>query len=101
MGEIGIPRLEYLYDLQYWEIMLIVRGYNRRHRDLWSSTRWSTFYIMSTQADLGKAGIFNPTDLIKFPWEQIKENLPPDEIVQKLRAEIQEENKQKEKESQQ
>jgi hypothetical protein len=56
---------------------------------------------MSTQADLGKAGVFNPTDLIKFPWERIKENLPPDELVQKLRAEIQEENKQKEKESQQ
>jgi FKBP-type peptidyl-prolyl cis-trans isomerase FklB len=51
---------------------------------------------MSTQADLGKAGVFNPTDLIKFPWERIKENLPPDELVQKLRAEIQEENKQKE-----
>lgn len=32
MGEIGIPRREFLYDLQVWEVRRIVRGYRRRDR---------------------------------------------------------------------
>lgn len=31
MGEIGRDRHEYLYDMEYWEIMLILRGYRRRN----------------------------------------------------------------------
>lgn len=31
MGEIGRDRLEYLYDMMYWEIALIIRGYRRRN----------------------------------------------------------------------
>ena len=30
VGEIGIPRREFLYDLQFWEVRRIVRGYRRR-----------------------------------------------------------------------
>ena len=69
MGEIGIPRREYLYEMQYWEILLIVRGYSRRHRDIWSAIRWQTVSLMCVQADLKKAGIYSPTDLIRFPWD--------------------------------
>ena len=32
MGEIGIPRREFLYDLRFWEVRRIIRGYRRRHR---------------------------------------------------------------------
>ena len=32
MGEIGIPRREFLYDIRFWEVRRIVRGY--RQRDL-------------------------------------------------------------------
>ena len=32
MGEIGIPRREFLYDLQFWEVRRIIRGYRRRDR---------------------------------------------------------------------
>lgn len=32
MGEIGIPRHEFLYDLQFWEVRRIIRGYRRRDR---------------------------------------------------------------------
>ena len=32
MGEIGIPRREFLYDLRFWEVRRIIRGY--RQRDL-------------------------------------------------------------------
>ena len=32
MGEIGIPRHEFLYDLQFWEVRRIIKGYRRRGR---------------------------------------------------------------------
>ena len=32
MGEIGIPRHEFLYDLRFWEVRRIVRGYRNRDR---------------------------------------------------------------------
>lgn len=32
MGEIGIPRREFLYDLRFWEVRRIIRGYCNRDR---------------------------------------------------------------------
>ena len=32
MGEIGIPRREFLYDLRFWEVRRIIRGYRKRDR---------------------------------------------------------------------
>ena len=32
MGEIGIPRREFLYDLRFWEVRRIIRGYRNRDR---------------------------------------------------------------------
>ena len=32
MGEIGIGRREFLYDLRFWEVRRIIRGYRRRDR---------------------------------------------------------------------
>jgi len=32
VGEIGIPRREFLYDLRFWEVRRIVRGYRNRDR---------------------------------------------------------------------
>ena len=32
MGEIGIPRHEFLYDLRFWEVRRIIRGYRQRDR---------------------------------------------------------------------
>ena len=51
---------------------MIQRGYNRRHRELWSSTRWQTYNLICSFAGskaLSEAGIYKPTDLIKFPWD--------------------------------
>lgn len=30
MGEIGISRREFLYEIEFWEVRRIVRGYRRR-----------------------------------------------------------------------
>ena len=32
MGEIGIPRHEFLYDLRFWEARRIIRGYRNRDK---------------------------------------------------------------------
>ena len=91
MGEIGRDRLEFLYEMKWWEIRAIIRGYYRRHRDTWSATRWQTYYIMSAQIGseaMHKSGINNPTDLLKFPWERIRENMPSDEEIASLQAEM-------------
>lgn len=32
MGEIGMPRREFLYDISFWEVRRIIRGYRRRDR---------------------------------------------------------------------
>ena len=85
----GFPRGEFLRDLRWWEVRSIIRGYNRRHRDLWSATRWQTYNLMCvSMADMKKAGINSPTDLIQFPWEKIKPNLPTQEEIDELQAEM-------------
>ena len=46
---------------------------------MWCATRWSTFNIMSAFAgskSLRDAGILSPSDLIKFPWDDERENSP-------------------------
>ena len=88
MGEIGIPRLEYLYELEYWEVVLIVRGYFRKSREMWSATRWQTYNLMCvSMADLKKVGIYRPTDLIRFPWEK---DLPEVGATGPTKAEVEE-----------
>jgi len=32
VGEIGIPRHDFLYDLRFWEVRRIIRGYRKRNR---------------------------------------------------------------------
>ena len=96
MGEIGINRHEYMYELPYWEIVLIVRGYSHRNREMWSAVRWQTYNLMCvSMADMKKAGIFKPTDLMKFPWERdniSNGNLPNDEEIEQMRRQMREEN---------
>ena len=92
VGEIGIQRREFLYEIKFWEARRILRGYNRRERGMWSATRWQTYYLMSvSMADLKKAGINGPTDLIKFPWEKETADttdLPSDEEIAEMQAEM-------------
>ena len=71
VGEIGIPRKEFLFDISWWEIQMIYKGYRNRFRDMWSAFRWHAYRIMGAMpyADLQKAGITSPKDLIHFPWD--------------------------------
>lgn len=49
MGEIGIPRREFLYDIQFWEVRRIIRGYRQRDRlkhQLLAEIVYTTLYTM-------------------------------------------------------
>ena len=49
MGEIGIPRREFLYDLRFWEVRRIVRGYRKRDRlkhQLMAECAYAAIYTM-------------------------------------------------------
>lgn len=92
MGEIGIPRREFLYVLQFWEVRRIMRGYQRRYRDMWSAARWQTYYIMSAQIGgkgMREAGLRKPTDLLPLPWDtNEKPDLPSEEEIAQIQEEM-------------
>lgn len=95
VGEIGIPRREFLYDISLWEARRIYRGYRKRYRDLWSAARWHAYRIMGAipYVDLQKNGIFSPADILPLPWDKAEVGeLPSDEEIDKMRKELQEEN---------
>ena len=92
VGEIGIPRREYLYDLQFWEILLIGRGYARRHHPGWEQAR-----LMAYHAAHCMGSKHQPPPLeqwITFTWE--KPLLPSDDIINQTRRQLQAENKMRE-----
>lgn len=90
VGEIGIPRREFLYEIRFWEARRIVKGYNRRCKDVWSAVRWSTYNIMAAQVggkEMGKHGIHHPSDLLPLPWDSKQELATP--ISEEDEAELQ------------
>jgi len=49
VGEIGIPRREFLYEMQWWEANRIIRGYRRRgtlERQLLAEVVYSSMFSM-------------------------------------------------------
>lgn len=102
VGEIGIPRREYLYELDYLDMVQIERGYERRHRHAWSIGRWATFHLMAAFCggeNLQKSGIHTPADLIRFPWDykphkggDDESDMPTPAVVEELRRKMREEN---------
>ena len=91
VGEIGVRRLEYLYELSFCDLLLIERGYDRRSKHIWSAERWSTYHVMAALVGgnkLAEKGIHGPQDMINFPWEREYSPLSDEEI-----KELQEEMK--------
>jgi len=93
VGEIGISRQEF-YDLYWWEIQSIIRGYRKRSRSMWQAMRLGAYLVMSSNTDLQKSGIRNYTDLIQFTWEMEEQmdNQPNDDDIADLQALIRNEN---------
>ena len=61
MGEIGIPRREFLYDIRFWEVRRIIRGYRRRDwlkHQLLAECAYATIYAMRDPKGKTVADIF-------------------------------------------
>ena len=102
VGEIGIQRREYLYELQYLDLLQIERGHERRHRHEWSIARWQTYYIMEAfvgSDNMKKAGLFNPSSLLPLPWDTSGDsegggNLPDAAEIARMQQEMRDYNAQ-------
>ncbi len=49
VGEYGISRHEFLYDIRFWEARRIIRGYNKRNRltnQLLAESVYATIHVM-------------------------------------------------------
>ena len=61
MGEIGVSRREFLYDLRFWEVDAIIRGYRRRNRlthQLLAEIVYTTTYSMRDPKGKTVEGMF-------------------------------------------
>ena len=61
MGEIGIPRREFLYDIRFWEVRRIIRGYRQRDRlkhQLIAECAYAAMYAMRDPQGKGVEDMF-------------------------------------------
>ncbi len=95
MGEIGFPRREFLYDLVWWEVRSIIRGYNARHHNGWEQARLVAYYARYSMGS--KETPPTVSEWMKFPWEQSTDGdsgsaMPTDNDIKRLRQLLREEN---------
>lgn len=93
VGELGIPRREFLYEMKLWEILALQRGREARAKLYWEPARFLAFTIAKSN---GAKNINSLQDLVSFPWENDEESedeLPTDEEIEATRRMLQEENK--------
>ena len=91
MGEIGIDHHTFYYELKWWEVKAIIRGYNARHHHSWEQARlvaYNAHYCMGSKDPIPVV-----TEWIKFSWEQKKSGPLPQDEVDKMQAEMAEINK--------
>ena len=88
MGEIGIPRHEFLYELSYWEVLRIIRGYRKRDRLTHQLIAEAVFAAMHTMRDSKGKTVkdFFPM-LFEDPDDDIDNEIPDEEIAE-LQAEM-------------
>ena len=76
--------------LTWKEIRAVVRGYRRRERGAWERMR---FHLWAIRATLG--GKENdPKEIITFPWENVVDDMPTAEEVERVRKMLQDKNRQ-------
>lgn len=97
MGEIGVPRSEFLYAMSWWEIECTIRGYRRRGRTQWETARLVAYCAAHA------FGSKNPKPIsrwLPFSWEEDSDE-PGEtltaEQVEEIREMIRRENENKNK----
>ena len=94
MGEIGIPRREFLYDIRFWEVRRIVRGYRNRDRlkhQLMAECAYAAMFAMRDPKGKTVRDIFPSL----FPTDDVdaSDSAPiSSSEVERLRAMMREEN---------
>ena len=90
VGEIGIPRREYMYELRHVDMLLIIRGYfNRKHSD-WEQARFIAYHVHYCMGVSKNETVPIVEKWHPFPWEQdtTPHNLPSREEVAELQEEM-------------
>lgn len=93
----------FLYRLEFWEVRRIISGYRRRQYEAWVMIRQHAFWTMHNgMADLSKAGITEPTDLISFPQDEQDgddgdDETPDSEEVRQMLSHLRELNEENER----
>ena len=62
VGEIGIPRREFLYEIRGWEASRIMKGYQRRHVLMYQLQRmqvWASIFCMGNPEKKTPLDIFH------------------------------------------
>lgn len=88
MGEIGIERNTFLYQLRRWEIVAIIKGYRRRNRELWEMHRHVGVTICCA---LG-AKISSANEYLPLPWDEEASSTITEEEARELVELMQREN---------
>lgn len=89
MGEIGISPHEFLYELSYWEVLRIIRGYRRRGRLRDQLIAEAVFAAMHTMRDSNGKTVqdFFPM-LFEDPDDDDEAATITDEEIAELQAEM-------------
>lgn len=81
VGEMGVSRKEFLYDMKNWEIQAFIKGFYRRAREAWAMTRWHAWWsIHNGMVDWSKQGLRNQRDMITFPWEKEEVEISEEDV---------------------
>ena len=84
VGEMGISRQEFLYEIRFWEARRIIRGYKMRHVLHYQMQRmniWASMFCMGNKNNV------KPNDIIKLYFDDDEDETPP--ITEAEAAELQ------------
>ncbi len=70
VGEIGISRHEFWYELTWSEVRAIIDGYNRRRRDGWEQARLVAYHVAYCMGVPQGKTVPLITDWLPFQWER-------------------------------
>ena len=90
MGEIGIDHHTFYYELKWWEVKAIIRGYNARHHHSWEQARLVAYNAHFCMGSKNPIPII--TKWLPFPWEKEETKSLTKEEQDDLLADIAAEN---------
>ena len=83
VGEIGISRHEFWYELTWREVRAIIDGYNRRRRDGWEQARLIAYHVAFCMGvPKGKTAPLL-TEWLPFYWEKPTDAQKPTSVIPK------------------